>query len=260
LSHGIQALASYGLSHSIDTASAGSNALTSNSLVPSAANANRGPADFDVRNELSAGITWDLITPHFNAFMNRVLGGWSIESLIQVRSAPPVDVSDTNFQSLSGLINANADVRPDFVPGVPVYLYGSQYPGGKAFNPAAFKDPPIDPNTGLPLQGNVPRNALRGFGATQWDFSVHRILPIHESLKLDFRAEAFNLLNHPNFGPPYGGFGSGGIAPFGLSQGMLGQSLNGGSTGFSNASGGAFNPLYQMGGPRSMQLSLKLIF
>jgi hypothetical protein len=187
--------------------------------------------------------------------MNRVLGGWSIESLIQVRSAPPVDVSDTNFQFLSGLINA--DVRPDFVPGVPVYLYGSQYPGGKAFNPAAFKDPPVDPNTGLPLQGNVPRNALRGFGATQWDFAVHRILPIHDSLKLDFRAEAFNLLNLPNFGPPNGGFGS---SSFGLSQAMLGQSLNGGSTGFSNAGGGAFNPLYQMGGPRSMQLSLKLIF
>lgn len=256
LSHGIQALASYTWSHSIDTGSAGSNALSSNYLVPDAGNANRGPSDFDVRNAFSTGITWDLPAPHSNTFANRVLGGWSLESVIQARSAPPVDVSDLSFFSINGSIQA--DIRPDFVPGVPIYLYGSQYPGGKAFNPAAFTNPPTNPTTGLPLsQGDVPRNALRGFGATEWDFAVHHILPIHEILKLEFRAEAFNLLNHPNFGPPNGQFGS---SLFGLSNEMLGQSLNGGSTGLSNSGGGAFNPLYQIGGPRSMQLSLKLIF
>jgi hypothetical protein len=258
LSHGIQALASYSWSHSIDTGSAGSNALSSNYLVPDAANANRGPSDFDIRNAFSTGITWDLPTPQVNAFANRVLGGWSLESVIQARSAPPVDVSDQTFDSLDGGLGVIADVRPDSVPGVPIYLSGSQYPGGKAFNPAAFTDPPIDPTTLLPLrQGDVSRNALRAFGATEWDFALHRILPIHESLKLEFRAEAFNVLNHPNFGPPNGVWGS---SLFGLSTAMLGQSLDGGATGVSNSGGGAFNPLYQIGGPRSMQLSLKLIF
>jgi Carboxypeptidase regulatory-like domain/TonB dependent receptor len=258
LAHGIQALASYTWSHSIDTGSAGSAAVTSNYLVSSNANANRGPSDFDIRNAFTTGMTWDLPTPHFNVFANRVLGGWSLESVIQARSAPPVDVSDSNFSYLNGFVGIAAEVRPDFVPGTPVYLNGSQYPGGKAFNPAAFTNPPVDPTTGLPLgQGDVSRNALRGFGATEWDFAVHRILPIHESLKLEFRAEAFNVLNHPNFGPPNGQWGS---SLFGLSNATLGQSLNGGSTGVSNAGGGAFSPLYQIGGPRSMQLSLKLIF
>jgi hypothetical protein len=260
LSHGIQVLASYSWSHSIDTGSAGSNALASSFLVPSVANANRGPSDFDIRNAFSTGVTWDLPIPHANAnaFTKGVFGGWSLESVLQARSAPPVDTSDINFFFLDGGQGAEADVRPDFVPGASVYLYGSQYPGGKAFNPAAFTNPPIDPITGNPLrQGDVPRNALRGFGATEWDLAVHRILPIYETLKLDFRAEAFNLLNHPNFGPPNGQFGS---SEFGLSTQMLGQSLNGGSTGLSNSGGGAFNPLYQIGGPRSMQLSLKLIF
>ena len=105
-------------------------------------------------------------------------------------------------------------------------------------------------------QGNLPRNALRGFGATQWDFGVHRDFPIHEPLKLQFRAEMLNVLNHPNFGQP-SGFPAGdfGFAGFGVANQMLGQSLNNGNLG-----GGAFSPLYQIGGPRSIQFALKLIF
>jgi hypothetical protein len=137
-------------------------------------------------------------------------------------------------------------------------LYGP-YPGGKAFNPAAFKAPATNSN-GIPIrQGYVGRNALRGFGATQWDFAVHRDFPLHESIKLQFRAELFNALNHPNFGQPIGNLGSPtALNPqFGLSTQTLAQSLNGGG---SNLGGGAFNPLYQIGGPRSIQLALKLMF
>jgi hypothetical protein len=97
------------------------------------------------------------------------------------------------------------------------------------------------------------RNGLRGFGATQWDFAVHREFPIHESVKLQFRAEMFNVLNHPNFGPPNNQFGEGG---FGISSQMLAQSLSNQN----NIGGGAFDQLYQIGGPRSIQLALKLIF
>jgi hypothetical protein len=169
------------------------------------------------------------------------------------RSAAPVDIADDIFfDSFDGGITG--DVRPDLVPGQPLYLYGPQYPGGKAFNPSAFTNPPTDPNTGNPLrQGTTPRNFLRGFGAAQWDFAVHRDFPIHESVKLQFRAEMFNVLNHPNFGPPNGGFGTN---SFGVSSQMLGQSL----TGFGGAGSGALSPLYQLGGPRSIQLALKLQF
>jgi hypothetical protein len=256
LSHGLQALGSYTWSHSIDTGSAGSNVLASNVFAPSAsAGSNRGPSDFDIRNAFSAGLTYDIPAPKINAFAKAILRDWSTENMIQVRSTPPVDISDSNFSGFNG--GFFGDVRPDLVSGQPFYLYGSQYPGGKAFNPAAFTDPPTDPNTGNPLrQGTTPRNFLRGFGATQWDFAIHRDFPIHESLHLQFRAEMFNVLNHPNFGPPSGLFGSGG---FGVSTQMLGQSLNGGGTG-SNLGGGSFNPLYQIGGPRSMQFALKVIF
>jgi hypothetical protein len=93
---------------------------------------------------------------------------------------------------------------------------------------------------------------LRGFGLTQLDFAIHRDFPIHESLTLQFRAEAFNILNHPNFGPPVGDL----AAPnFGLASQMLGQYLSGGLTGT-----GSLSPLYQLGGPRSLEFALKLSF
>lgn len=261
LSGGLQALASYTWAHSIDTGSAGSGALPSNNFIPAAINSNRGPSDFDIRNTFSMGLTYDIPAPRINVLTNSILRAWSLENLLQARSAPPADVSDENFQQLTASA-LKFDVRPDVAPGQPLYLYGPQYPGGKAFNPNAFTDPPVDPTTGLPTrQGSLGRNALRGFGATQWDFAVHRDFPIHESLKLQFRAEMFNVLNHPNFGPPNGQFlspANGGPAGFGLSTQMLGQSFNSGFGG--NVGNGAFDPLYQIGGPRSIQLALKVLF
>ena len=263
LSHGLQVLASYTWSHSIDTGSAGSPEIASNEGVPGSNLANRGPSDFDIRSAFSAGVTYDVPAPKLNTFANVILRGWSTENFILARSAPPVDVSDVNFSTFaSGIF---ADIRPDLVPGQPLYLYGSQClqapplafgqpcPGKKGFNPNAFTSPPVDPSTGFPLrQGDLGRNALRGFGATQWDFAVHRDFPVRESLKLQFRAEMFNVLNHPNFGPPSGAFGYGG---FGLASLMLGQTLNSGGLG-----SGGLSSLYQIGGPRNVQFALKLSF
>jgi len=259
LSQGLQALASYSWSHSIDTASAGSlYGNYANGLVPGIdPNANRGPSDFDIRNAFSAGITYDVPALHLNRLENAILGGWSLQSVIQFRSAPPVNVyySSFTFQNPLGAFTA---IRPDALAGTSFYLEGSQFPGGKAFNSAAFASPPVDPNTGLPeRQGDLGRNGLRGFGAAQWDFSLHRDFPIHDALKVQFRAEMFNLLNHPNFGQPVGNLGSpSSVNPaFGLSNAMLGQFLSGGNVG-----GGGYSPLYQLGGPRSIQFALKLMF
>jgi hypothetical protein len=159
-----------------------------------------------------------------------------------------VDIFDSTF---SRLLGGSANVRPDIILGQPFYLYGSQYPGGKAINASAFVDPPTD-GQGHPLrQGNLGRNALRAFGAAQWDCALHRDFPIHESVKLQFRAEMFNLINHPNFAPPIADLSK---TQFGQSTQMLGRGLD------QNAGGGSFSSLYQIGGPRSIQLALKLLF
>ncbi len=96
--------------------------------------------------------------------------------------------------------------------------------------------------------GNAPRNFARGFGVWQMDLAVRRDFPIYENLNLQFRAEAFNIFNHPNFGAINGDLCSGTGCTFGLATATLANSL------------GVLSPLYQMGGPRSMQLALKLVF
>lgn len=256
LSEGLQALASYTWSHSIDDGSAGSYGNGANLLVPGVKpNVNRGPSDFDIRNAFSAGLTYNVPVPKLNPFAKAILQGWSADTLVLVRSAPPVNAYYSSFLTL---LNAYTEIRPDVVPGQPLYSYGSQYPGGKGFNPSAFTSPPVDPTTQAPLrQGDLGRNALRGFGVAQWDFALHRECPIHDSWKLQFRAEMFNVLNHPNFAPPVGDLGAPNALKnqFGQSTAMYGQYLSGGSLG-----GGALSPLYQIGGPRSIQVALKLVF
>jgi len=267
LKAGLQALVSYSWSHSIDTGSAGSDAVGPNAIGSGGSqNANRGDSDFDIRNAFSAGITYAIPSPKSNALLKTIAGGWSLQSIILAHSAPPVTVLNYDFYELTnGFFSA---IRPDVTPGIPLYLYGSQYPGGKAINntPGAvlggcsdgsasigpFCNPPTSAN-GVPIrQGDLGRNALRGFGVTQVDFAVHRDFPLHEELKLQFRAEMFNVSNHPNFGPPDGNLAD---STFGLSTQLLGQYLSGGLQG-----GGGLSPLYQIGGPRSIQFALKLLF
>jgi hypothetical protein len=126
LSQGLQALASYTFSHSIDIAStdAIANYLNTPGSIASP-NIDRGNSDFDIRHSFTAGGTYDLPSPESNKIAHAALGGLSVDSFIFARTAPPVDV-------VSGIVFADGIAlypRPDVVPGVP--LGGvSRSPGG----------------------------------------------------------------------------------------------------------------------------------
>jgi Carboxypeptidase regulatory-like domain/TonB dependent receptor len=241
-SRGLQGLASYTWSHSIDIGStdAFANYLNTPSFIANPS-IDRGNSDFDIRHAFTAGVTYNLPSPAWNSFVHAALGGWSVDSFVLARSAPPVNV----IGGYSFAAGTAIRYRPDVVPDVPLELFGSQYPGGKIFNSAAFTTPPSG------QQGDFGRNVLRGFGVFQADFAIQRQFRLTERVGLRFRGEFFNIFNHPNFGPPIGDLTS---SQFGFSTQTLASSLGSGGP------NGGFNPLYQIGGPRSIQLALELQF
>jgi hypothetical protein len=222
---GLQALASYTWSHSLDF---GSN----DSALPFT----RGNSDFDVRNNFQTGLSWELPGTRRSisgAFTNH----WALDARLMARSAFPVTLEgDALIDPATGSQYYN---NVNLVLGAPIYLDGAQYPGGRAINPAAFSIP-----TGT-TPGDAPRNFVRGFGATQMNLALRRSFPLRDKAELQFRAESFDVSNHPNFGyiDPY--FAD---ATFGLATKTLDQSL------------ATVASQYQQGGARSFQFALKITF
>jgi hypothetical protein len=237
-SHGIQTIANYTWSHSIDTGSDDSSSGAPLSLIPIWLN--NGSSSFDVRQNFTAAVGWDLPSPAKTRVLSTVFGNWGLHGVFQARTGFPVDVTYSNSTLVPFFPLA---LRPDLVPGQPIYLNDSTAPGGKRLNPSAFDfATPAAENR----QGTLGRDSIPGFGATQLDLSLAKTVPLTEKMRLQFRTDAFNVLNHPNFDNPVSNLSF--TSTFGASPQMLSRGLGGQS------------PLYQVGGPRSLQLSLKLLF
>jgi hypothetical protein len=235
---GLQALASYTFGKSLDTVSEES---INNFQAPASKydpNQDRGPSSFDIRHTFTGAISYNLPAPKTGAG-HAILGGFALDSFLRSRSARPVNLL-TGRDSLG--LGFTTVTRPDVVPGVPLYVSDPNAPGGQRINAAAF-------NGAAPVaalrQGTLGRNVLRGFDATQLDVSLRRQFRLTERLTLQARADAFNVLNHANFDNPVAILTD---PNFGRSTQMLGTGL------------GGLSALYQVGGPRSVQVALKLGF
>ena len=227
VTHGLQALASYTWSHSIDF---GSNAILYK--------ATRGNSDFDVRSNFVGGLSWEVPTsPLLRGFASRLLGSWGIDGRLLARTSFPVSLFGSYEVDPSSGIGYDSGLN--LVPNQPVYLHGAAYPGGRVINPAAFNVPSTN------ISGSAPRNFVRGFGANQLNIAARKEFNVHDLMQIQFRAESFNLLNHPNFGYIDATYSD---ATFGQATKMLSQSLT------------TLAPQYQQGGPRSLQFALKCVF
>jgi hypothetical protein len=228
----IQALVNYSYSHSLDSASNDSIAAISSSVISSAND--YASSSFDARHVLSGAVTVAIPGANGKGALARVTNDWSVETLVVARSGFPF-----NGSVLTATI-AGANPRPDRNPNQPVWIPNPNAGGGKSLNPLAFTPAPAGE------QGTEGRNDIPGFGLTQVDFSLGRRFSVTERIALQFRADAFNLFNHPNFANPRAYVGLG--PTFLESPSMANQGL------------GGLNAVFQQGGPRSLQLSIKLSF
>ena len=225
LGNGLQGLANYTWSHAIDTAS--------NDIVPGVLD--RGNADFDVRHNFSGAVNYDLPSFGRGKAIKYLTKDWFISSIVHLQSGRPVDIAAGTVVVDGRLVNR----RPNYVGGE-LYVDDLSVPGGRRFNVAAFS---------LPMpgqQGSFGRNVLRDLPIYQFDVAVGRSFEFTEDVRLTLKAEAFNVLNHPMFGT----FGTNILSPstFGVPMQTLNQSL------------GGLNPIYQIGGPRAVQLAARLSF
>jgi hypothetical protein len=229
LSKGLQVRASYTWSHAIDEIS---DEVSSTGF-------SRGNADFDVRHNFSAALSYQIPKLSRTPVLAHVLNGWSLDSTIYAESGQPFDLSASQFTDGSGNFIKR---RPNVILGVPLWLQDPSVPGRRRLNPSAFQLPA----TGT--QGTLGRNVFRGLPIYQVNLDLRRTFTFRERYRLEFKAEAFNVLNHPMFAF-YRSFFSPGSKTLGVPQGTLNIGL-----------GGGLNSLYQLGGNRSMQFSVRLAF
>lgn len=212
-SHGLAFLASYTYSKAIDDASsfnmtgsaskpvAGENDLAQN---PFDLAAERGPSLFDARHRFVFSYQWSLpFFQHSGGISQAALGGWQLNGIVTSMSGTPFTVFDSTDVSDQGgapEITGFSANRPNVVSG--------QNPnsGPKTtsawLNAAAFAQVIPDPNSPVQQFGNAGRNIGVGPRYSDWDFSIFKNFRVTESKDIQFRAEFFNILNHPNFRLP----------------------------------------------------------
>jgi outer membrane receptor protein involved in Fe transport len=205
---------------------AGENDLAQNPLD---LDAEYGPALFDARHRFVASASWEPRLPAGASPMWRtIFDGWQVNAIATYNSGTPFTVSDSTNVSLQ----ANSPPISGFVASRP-NVVGDPNGGPRTVDEwlsrSAFQR--LNPQTQAGQFGNAGRNIARGPSYTNVDASLVRTFQVQGELRLQFRAEVFNVANHPNFGLPVADMNS-----------------------------ANFGRILSAGSPRLMQFALKLIF
>jgi hypothetical protein len=303
MAKGLQVMANYTWSHGFDTFSNDSSfnpgANPTDVLKEIAANG-YGTSDYDRRHIFNLAAVYAIPKLHpqdsFSKWLTRIFtNGWETSYNYKYQSGMPYSLVYYYYDIANG--QGATAYRVDQVPGVPTYITNSYDPTGHSLNPAAFAIPTralqVDP--GQAGNGTSARNMFVGPGLSQLDFSIRRVFTVSERVKLQFSAELFNALNHPNFAAPNTIYGyvyntktGGATACPGTTTAVSGVSCTmyfpetrlGGTIAATSAfgeittlangisAGGSagytfdisLNPRYSIGGPRSSQFALRLTF
>lgn len=270
--HGLAEQIAYTWSHSIDTAS-DSQDFVPNASMPQNSNnvaGDKGPSNYDTRNRFVWSSTYDL--PKWGTH-DKLGAGWSVSGVFTLISGHPFSMNYNFIDDFSG--SAEFYDRPDVV-GPVRYNYSNPY---QFLNLNSFQVPCVYNNPTYNLQdgfadscqpgtrhyGNLGRNALLGPNYRNFDFALSKTTALTERWQILFRADFYNLTNHPNFANPLAVAFFADAAPNRTGTNPTGIDLTTGrNLGYmpitATSDVGLGNPVLGGGGQRSIQLSLKLMF
>jgi outer membrane receptor protein involved in Fe transport len=238
--HRLSGFSTYTWSKSLDGASDGINFNFANAAFPQDSTnlpAEKGPSTFDTRHRWTSAINYQApVIPHLPKLL---ADGWQLNTILTVQSGRPINIVTSNCG-----VNCNFVQRPAVVPGQP-FILPNWTPTTGYLNPLAFANPAITPQDPNGFFGDLGRDQVYGPGFWNADFSLSKIFAVREMLSLQFRAEFFNIFNHPNFALPTNVVNIG--SP---NAGLITQTPD-------VAQG---NPGLGGGGPRVMQFGLRLHF
>jgi hypothetical protein len=269
--HGVTSIANYVWSRSMDNSSDGED-FEPNAAQPNDSNNPQleyGPSNFNIPHRFSWNFAYEL--PNMGGSWQRVKNGWGINSVLTLQDGQPFQLN-YNFENeddYSG--GGNGFDRPDVVGPIQYdarhpanYLQLSSFAISCSITAAAQAAPTgtdQDCVPGTRHYGNEGRDSLRGPAFKEFNFAIFKNTAITERFNMQFRADFFNLPNHPNFANPF-------LPAFIADAGIAGYAVNGAGR---EVGGGPYpitatgdvgigNPFLGGGGPRGIQLAVKFNF
>ena len=217
--NGLQYQGSYTWSRNLDTAatSFASGVVSLNAGGPQNPfymRAEKGLSPIDPRHQFSSNVTYDVpFAKNTRGLVKAVASGWQTNLIMTLRAGVPFNIAagyvgtDSLGRSRSGFSQGTAAAdRPSLAPGATVHTSGttagcgSVAPGTKLGTPSLWFDPCVFILPPAGTFGNLSKNAVIGPGLADFDFAMKKQFNLTERTNLQFRAEAFNVFNHPNFG------------------------------------------------------------
>jgi hypothetical protein len=189
--HGLQFLASYTWSRSLDNASSFEN--TVNPIDP---RKSRSPSLFDSRHRLVVSEYWRVPEWRISNWTRHLANGWAFSSIGTLQSGFPIRLTSSSDRELMSSSDFETPGEPNQI--APFRRLDPPKSGGYYFDPSSFVDAPLG------QIGNAPRTLCCGPGSANLDFAVHKVIAVREGTRLEFRSEIFNLFNHTQFLNPDG--------------------------------------------------------